>query len=373
MDDVHKHKILYLSAYNTPEAGNRVLLTWIKWLVEHEYKVALAYPGGGWMSDIVQTFSDLKVTHCSFMYPTVANNTKFILSVLKLVAFVIKNKIEIIHCNSEVAYRYGMYAARFCKIPIVTHFRFHFQEEYYKWSFAGKRCPSGVFFVSKAFHAEEISKLNEVAKTSRSWTLYNCINTDLYLNSQKDEEVSKSGDPLIIVYPAAIQTRKNQLHLYKIDRLLIERGVDVKFIVAGRINEVEYWEECQKKAQEYMNNNIEFIGHIDDVRLLYMKAHISISLSRYETFGFSVLESMACGVPVVSYADPAVMEVLGSSGIIVPIDDVEAVADAITLLSKDEKLRKNLSINSMKRAREIFSPDVIVPQLLRCYNEVTVK
>ena len=361
-----KNNILYLSAFNTPEAGNRVLLAWIKWLLEHDCKVALACPGGGWISKAIGKCPALPLLQCDFSVPG-PGLPQLVLVVLRLAMFIKRHNIQIIHCNSEIAYRYGMYASRICGIPIVTHFRFHFPEEYYEWSFKGKRCPSGVFFVSRSFYEEELPKLKHVAPAADSWVLYNCIDPKDYLYNENHPGLESSS--FVVVYPAAIQELKNQLDLFRIQELLAQRGIDVEFICAGRVKEADYWEKCKQRAKG--NDKVRFIGHVDDVRTLYGKADLSISLSTYETFGFSVLESMASGVPVVSYAVPALEEVIGDSGFTVPAGDVEAIADVIALLSYDEALRAKMSKAAKARAAKLFSPDVIVPQLLECYAKKT--
>lgn len=367
---IDRIKLCYLSAYNTPEAGNRVLLAWIKWQLNHGYDVALAYPGGGWMHEIVQNYRNLSIINCNFQYSSSMELPKLILTIVRLVQFIKTNKIQLVHCNSEVAYRYGMYAARICRIPIVTHFRFHFPGEFYKWSFGRKRSPAGVFFVSAAFHEEELHKLSAVAPTARHWILYNCIDSKSYIDNYKNTNQRKC--PITIVYPAAIQEIKNQLHLFEIDKLLQSRGIDAEFISAGRVKEPDYWLKCQEKVREYSSNRVQFIGHVDDVNSLYKQAHLSLSLSNYETFGFSVLESMSCGVPVVSYAVPALKEVIGNSGVTLPIGDITAVADAITMLANNPNLRARMSGDARKRAQQNFSPDVILPQLLNCYSEIMI-
>lgn len=365
-----KIKPLYLSAYNTPEAGNRVLLVWIKWLQEHGHKVFLAYPGGGWMNEKICNFKEFSTIECDFSYPGPKDIPQFLSTVLRLFRYIKRFRIQIIHCNSEVAYRYGVFAARLCRIPIVTHFRFHFPEEYYKWSFKGKRCPAGVFYVSSPFYAEEIPKLSCVAPYAKSWVLHNCIEAEQYNRISLSHDLKGRNSPFTVVYPAAVQELKNQLHLFEIDRVLRKRGLDVQFVSAGRVKESVYWEKCQKAQKEYPNNNVKFIGHTDDILSLYSNADLSISLSHYETFGFSVLESMASGVPVVSYAIPALVEVIGDSGITVPLGDVEYFANVIAKLASDAKLRGQLTENAKKRVQEMFSSDVIVPKLLNCYKEV---
>ncbi|MGH9120902.1 MAG: glycosyltransferase, partial [Acidimicrobiales bacterium] len=49
----------------------------------------------------------------------------------------------------------------------------------------------------------------------------------------------------------------------------------------------------------------------------------------YEGFGLPALEAMACGAPVVAFANTAVAEVVGEGGALVPERDVEAMVAAV--------------------------------------------
>jgi glycosyltransferase involved in cell wall biosynthesis len=62
---------------------------------------------------------------------------------------------------------------------------------------------------------------------------------------------------------------------------------------------------------------IRWFGRVSDEELqkIYRSASAYISMSEHEGFCLPVLEAMAAGLPVISYAQPAIQEVLGNSGI----------------------------------------------------------
>lgn len=72
---------------------------------------------------------------------------------------------------------------------------------------------------------------------------------------------------------------------------------------------------------------------------LYTGAVAFVSMSEYEGFGLSALESVACGTPVVAARAEAIEEVLGDVAIYVEIGDVEAAARAVEKVT-EKRVRK---------------------------------
>lgn len=72
-------------------------------------------------------------------------------------------------------------------------------------------------------------------------------------------------------------------------------------------------------------------GFVDDADLAAILAGAGVLAvpSRAEGFGLPLLEGMAAGVPVVHSADPALVELADSAGLVVPIGDVDALAEAL--------------------------------------------
>jgi glycosyltransferase involved in cell wall biosynthesis len=94
-------------------------------------------------------------------------------------------------------------------------------------------------------------------------------------------------------------------------------------------------------------------------------ADIATSASRKEGFSVSIIEAMACGLPVVATDVSGVAEALGDppAGVIVPPEDATALADAFGHLLDDDSLRKTLGDRARRRAEEEFSFDAVGSRL----------
>lgn len=103
----------------------------------------------------------------------------------------------------------------------------------------------------------------------------------------------------------------------------------VKFRIGGLVNQQSALDELLRDAP----SNVEFLGYLNDNQLLdeYRKASVYVQLSHHEGFGLAIAEAMACeAVPVVT-GRGSIPEVVGDTGLYVPVDDPAAAAEAIKL------------------------------------------
>jgi glycosyltransferase involved in cell wall biosynthesis len=106
----------------------------------------------------------------------------------------------------------------------------------------------------------------------------------------------------------------------------------------------------------------------DERMLLYQAAEAYATPSRYEGFGLTPLEAMACGVPVIAADRTSLPEVVGDAGLLVE-PEVRAVADAILRLFADDALRADLSRRGLSRAA-MFTWDRTADLTVAAYREV---
>jgi glycosyltransferase involved in cell wall biosynthesis len=88
--------------------------------------------------------------------------------------------------------------------------------------------------------------------------------------------------------------------------------------------------------------------------------------SHCETWGDSLLEAMACGVPCVSSWRDAIPEIVvdGETGLLVEPGDVTALAEALERLLLDEPLRRAMGVRGRERALRAFRWDQVAERIL---------
>jgi L-malate glycosyltransferase len=137
---------------------------------------------------------------------------------------------------------------------------------------------------------------------------------------------------------------------------LRDQGVRLTVVTAGDGPERPKI-EAQAKALGLGPEHIRFLGFRTDVPDLLAAADLFVLPSRMEGMPLSILEAMVNRLPVVSSRIGGIPEVVGEGeeGLLVPIEDPEALAAALGRLATDEALRKRLGAAGEIRAQREFS------------------
>ena len=120
------------------------------------------------------------------------------------------------------------------------------------------------------------------------------------------------------------------------------------------------------------NRNVIFTGNISDHHLAALLSGAAVSLypSLYEGFGLPVLESMACGAPVITSDRGSLPEVAGEAALIVDPENTSQITDAIVTVLQDESLRHRLVERGRARAAR-FTWEKTARETLALYRELT--
>ena len=95
-------------------------------------------------------------------------------------------------------------------------------------------------------------------------------------------------------------------------------------------------------------------GPTTDIQKEYINSSIFVLSSRFEGFGMVLIEAMACGLPVVSYACPCGPKDIikdGEDGLLVDNGNVNALAETMSCLITDDVLRQSMSQAGRRNVR----------------------
>jgi len=95
----------------------------------------------------------------------------------------------------------------------------------------------------------------------------------------------------------------------------------------------------------------------DRIEALYREAAVFVLSSRYEGMPLALLEAQALGVPAVAFDCPTGPReiVSAETGIVVPAEDVSALAAGMVRLLRDPALRARMAVAAIARSRAAFS------------------
>ncbi|MEU3606023.1 glycosyltransferase, partial [Streptomyces sp. NPDC035033] len=109
----------------------------------------------------------------------------------------------------------------------------------------------------------------------------------------------------------------------------------------------------RRRDQLGLHGTVQLVGEATHPAEEWAKASIALSTARSDAVGHSLMEAQAAGVPVVGFDGPGVVRDVvadGRTGLLVPVDDTELLADRLVRLVEDERLRLDLGAAAAERA-----------------------
>lgn len=176
-----------------------------------------------------------------------------------------------------------------------------------------------------------------------------------------------------LLYLGGFDRRKNVPELLQAYSLARRRLEGLPLVIAGRLpaRDTLFTPNPQRIARELgLGEAVQFVGWVDeeDKPALYGGARAFLFPSRYEGFGLPVLEAISCGVPAIVAGGSSLEEVAGEAGLVVPPGDVQALADALVRLAREEALHARLAAACAPQAAR-FSSAEMARQTLAAYAE----
>jgi glycosyltransferase involved in cell wall biosynthesis len=146
-----------------------------------------------------------------------------------------------------------------------------------------------------------------------------------------------------ILYVGIYKPRKNHARLLKAFQLLLKTGARSRLVIAGPMGEGK--PILQRLATELgIAEHVVFTGFVNDadLRALYSGARVCVCPSLYEGFGFTVLEAMACGTPLVCSSATSLPEVAGKAALYFNPYKPEEMAVQLGLAFSSDSMRSAL-------------------------------
>jgi glycosyltransferase involved in cell wall biosynthesis len=203
----------------------------------------------------------------------------------------------------------------------------------------------------------------------------NGVNLDVFRPDDKRRVRTELGLPQNskVVLFAAHGIRTNLWKDYKTMRDAVEMvghrmgGEGVVFLALGE----------EGNAESIGRATIRFLPFVSDARKVaryYQCADVYLHAAHADTFPNTVLEAMACGVPVVATAVGGIPEQVahGRSGFLIPAGDAEAMGQYVRLLLEEEGRHRVISAQAAQIAKTRFDVNQQVQEYLNWYEQLTM-
>jgi len=164
--------------------------------------------------------------------------------------------------------------------------------------------------------------------------------------------------------------------LVRAHELLAARGVAVRLLLAGTPDPSNPASIPDGVIDSWRNRpNLVVMGHVSDIGSVWAQAHVGILPSRREGLPKSLLEAAACGRALIATDVPGCREIARRdiNALLVPVDDAEALANAIERLMNDTALRHRFAAESRRMAVEEFSSARIGQEIVALYQKLLAK
>jgi glycosyltransferase involved in cell wall biosynthesis len=175
----------------------------------------------------------------------------------------------------------------------------------------------------------------------------------------------------VILYAGIYRLRKNHAALLKAFAELLSDGVRAQLVIAGPMFGHE--RHLRSLAQELgIAQRMIVTGFVteNELKALYRLARVYACPSLYEGFGFTVLEAMSYGLPVVAAPYTSLPEVGGKAALYADPNNTAEFAKALLLVMNDSDLRQRLIASGYENLKR-FSWQRAARQTLEVYASVT--
>jgi L-malate glycosyltransferase len=230
----------------------------------------------------------------------------------------------------------------------------------------------GVTAVSEYLRNETISNYN-VNKDIQ--VIPNFIDTEVFkpVDAKNLRRLIAPNGESVLIHVSNFRAVKRVQDAIRAFKLVLDGGIKAKFLFVGDGPDRS---ECQALARELgVAQHVRFLGKQSELAALLAASDIFLIPSGNESFGLSALEAMACGVPVISSDVGGLPEVNvdGETGYVVPMGNIEVLAQRIRELLENETLRRQMGDASLVRATTMFSIENLIPRYEDLYESVLSK
>lgn len=302
-------------------------------------------------------------------------------SILELVRLYRRVKPDLVHHVAMKPMLYGSIAAHLTNVPVVVN---AFAGLGYAFTVGNRgmrsigtvvgcmlrqalRLPKSVVLFQNEDDREEMIR-HRIVRANQTRVIRGAgIDTNLFISSPFPE-----GVPVVLL-ASRLLWDKGVGEFIEAARLLKQRGVKARFVLAGHVDEENPARISALQVRKWqMEGVVEWWGQRDDMPKVLASASLVVLPSYREGLPKVLLEAAACGRPIIGADVPGCREIVrdGVNGVLVPPQNVEALAKAIASLLENQDLCTRMGQRGREMVLGEFAISKIASETLDLYREL---
>jgi len=378
--------ILYINPTADLYGVSQMLIKILEYLPREKFRPIVILPNSGLLEVYL---SQMQVEHHILPITVIRrgsfkgiNLVKFSLSIfpniIRLAIFIRKNKIDLAHTYATVVLT-GAFAAKLAGVPHIWHIHEIISDEFPSlWRFYHR--------LITMFSTGIICISNVTAQQFPSQTKVRIIPNGIDINpfeiKPQPGDISAWGERkkgcIYIGMIGRVSPRKGQSYLLDAYMALLHRQKDnpsCLVIIGDTFPGYEYYlRELKDRVLEFdLKDKVIFAGFLDNTTSIYPFLDIvAVPSLLPEGFGLVVLEAMASHLPVIATSHGGPLEIIehNVSGLLVPCNNVDKLADAMEYLISHPEERMRLGNGGYQRVSQVFSIEKTNKLIFQTYHDI---
>lgn len=197
---------------------------------------------------------------------------------------------------------------------------------------------------------------------------------DCHRFAPPDVRSRPAGARMRVVLPARLLWDKGLAEYIEASRQLRAAGKPVDFLLAGDPDPGNPAAVPEAKIRQWEADGlVQWLGHVDDMAALFRSVDV-VTLPSYYREGLpkGLIEAGATGLPLVTTDAPGCREVVTNNvdGLLVPVKNATALAEALARLRDDPALRARLGAAARAKALAEFDERIVIERTMMVYEEL---
>jgi len=364
------NSILFVNLEGRIGGAERSLLFLVKYL-RKDFHIAVACPNP---SPLARRLAEIKITSFNLPKPPSRFYSRglFLIHILKtsfrLTKIVYKVKPVVLHGNSFYATVVLLFPAVLTRGKLVWHAR-----DLTRFGLPSRLCGRFCERVIAVSNAVKDLLIKQGTKAGKIDIVHNGIEAR---DSNLEAQTKPNDAPIKFANVGQFVPWKKQDIFIKAACRFIQKGGDARFLLVG---DDIFGRDCKYKAKllsQIKNCEIaekfNLLGWQENMDEVWRQINCLVHTAEREPFGRVIIEAMAHGVPVIAVDNCGPSEIIqnGKTGILVPVNDIGELSEAMLKIASDERFSRGLASAGYEQVVSRFSAEKIAVRIREIYEQI---